>query len=302
MTGLTAAPTAQAWRFFDARVSAVTRLSPSFVRLTLSGPELDAFADNGWDQRFKLVLPDAHGSYDALPRDPEWYPTWRRLSADRQNPIRTYTVRAVRAAAREVDVDLVLHGDVGPASRFAGRAGVGDPVVLLGPNAAYAGVHGGLEFRPPDGHVGPTVLVGDATAVPAVLSVLAHLAPEAFGEAVLEVPDAEDIVDVVLPVGFRVTWLVQQTEGSGLGAALDEALVRLGLPVGSGVEAPLLDPGDDEPLWEVPEQAAADGLYAWIAGESGLVTGLRRHLVRDLGIERRSVAFMGYWRQGRAGG
>jgi NADPH-dependent ferric siderophore reductase len=52
----------------------------------------------------------------------------------------------------------------------------------------------------------------------------------------------------------------------------------------------------------VPEQAAADGLYAWIAGESGLVTGLRRHLVRDLGVERRSVAFMGYWRRGRPGG
>ena len=202
MTGLTAAPTVQAWRFFDARVAAVTRLSPSFVRLTLSGPDLDAFADNGWDQRFKLVLPDAHGSYDALPRDPEWYGTWRRLPADRQNPIRTYTVRAVRAAVREVDVDLVLHGDVGPASRFAGRARVGDPVVLLGPNAAYGDVHGGLEFRPPDGHVGPTVLVGDATAAPAVLSIVAQLAPDAFGEAVLEVPDAEDIVDVVAARGL----------------------------------------------------------------------------------------------------
>jgi NADPH-dependent ferric siderophore reductase len=302
MTGLTAAPTVQAWRFFDARVAAVTRLSPSFVRLTLRGPDLDAFADNGWDQRFKLVLPDAHGSYDALPRDPEWYDTWRRLPADLQNPIRTYTVRAVRAAVREVDVDLVLHGDVGPASRFAGRARVGDPVVLLGPNAAYGDVHGGLEFRPPDGHAGPTVLVGDATAAPAVLSIL-----------VLEVPDARDVVDVALPVGFRVTWLVQQAEGSGLGAALDEALVglgaaldealvRLGLPVGSGAEAPPPDPGEDEPLWDVPEQAAADGLYAWIAGESGLVTGLRRHLVRDLGVERRSVAFMGYWRRGRPGG
>lgn len=302
MTDTTAAPAVQAWRFFDARVAAVTRLSPSFVRLTLRGPELDAFADNGWDQRFKLVLPDTHGSYDALPRDPEWYDTWRRLPADRQNPIRTYSVRAVRAAVRELDVDLVLHGDVGPASRFAGRAGVGDPVVLLGPNAAYGDVHGGLEFRPPDGHAGPTVLVGDATAAPAVLSILAQLAPEAFGEAVLEVPDARDVVDVALPVGFRVTWLVQQADGSGLGAALDEALVRLGLPVAGGAEARLLDPGDDEPLWDVPEQAAADGLYAWIAGESGLVTGLRRHLVRDLGVERRSVAFMGYWRRGRPGG
>ncbi|WP_162149045.1 SIP domain-containing protein, partial [Arthrobacter sp. H41] len=28
--------------------------------------------------------------------------------------------------------------------------------------------------------------------------------------------------------------------------------------------------------------------------------GLRRYLVRDVGIDRKQVAFMGYWRQGRS--
>ena len=54
-------------------------------------------------------------------------------------------------------------------------------------------------------------------------------------------------------------------------------------------------------LWEVPD-AVADGEYAWLAGEAGTITALRRHLVRDLGIDRRSIAFMGYWRKGRAEG
>lgn len=45
---------------------------------------------------------------------------------------------------------------------------------------------------------------------------------------------------------------------------------------------------------------AADGCYAWIAGEAATVRDLRRHLVQDLGIDRRWVAFMGYWRLGRA--
>ena len=68
----------------------------------------------------------------------------------------------------------------------------------------------------------------------------------------------------------------------------------------------------DPDLWETPtysssgealEDASAQatphpGLYAWIAGESGMVTGLRRQLVRGLGIDRRQVAFMGYWRRG----
>ena len=42
------------------------------------------------------------------------------------------------------------------------------------------------------------------------------------------------------------------------------------------------------------------GTYAWIAGESKVVTGLRRALVKDLGIDRHQVAFMGYWRVGVA--
>ncbi len=63
-------------------------------------------------------------------------------------------------------------------------------------------------------------------------------------------------------------------------------------------------------LWETPEYsglgeeiAAADApaeRYFWIAGESGVVTTLRRHLVKDLGIDRGQVAFMGYWRRGVA--
>ena len=42
------------------------------------------------------------------------------------------------------------------------------------------------------------------------------------------------------------------------------------------------------------------GLYAWIAGESKVVTGLRRRLVNELGVDRGQVAFMGYWREGVA--
>jgi NADPH-dependent ferric siderophore reductase len=59
------------------------------------------------------------------------------------------------------------------------------------------------------------------------------------------------------------------------------------------------EPVGEEPLWDVPEDARASGLYAWLAGESTVITGLRRHLVRDRGVDRRGVAFMGYWKAGR---
>jgi NADPH-dependent ferric siderophore reductase len=289
-----------AWRFFDTEVAAVRRLSASFVRVTLTGPDLDELADNGFDQRFKLVLPDAHGSFDSLPRHDDWYAAWRNLPDDRKNPLRTYTVRGVRPARREIDVDLVLHGDGGPASRFASRASTGDRVVVLGPNALYDDAHGGLEFRPPSEHDGPLLVVGDATATPAVLSILDSLPAERRGEVVLEVPEPDDVLDTAGPAGVRITWLARHHGPSQLLGAVDEALGRLGIaPVAHAAAAPLPDV-DVADLWEVPETADTDGLYAWIAGESSIVKEIRRRLVRDHGIDRRSVAFMGYWREGHA--
>ncbi len=72
---------------------------------------------------------------------------------------------------------------------------------------------------------------------------------------------------------------------------------------------------DETILWETPQRLNASTItaslnpdrppgalpfYAWIAGEAAVVRGLRRYLVRDVGIDRKQVAFMGYWRSGRS--
>jgi NADPH-dependent ferric siderophore reductase len=58
---------------------------------------------------------------------------------------------------------------------------------------------------------------------------------------------------------------------------------------------------DEDILWEVPDGSALDGeLYAWLAGEASVIKRMRRFLVSEVGIDRRQVAFMGYWRDGRA--
>lgn len=303
---MTVLTTTVPWRFFDARVAAVQPLSPSFVRVTLTGPDLADFADNGLDQRFKLLLPAADGGFTHLPRDPDWYAGWRALPDAQRPPLRTYTVRAVRPEHAEVDVDMVRHGLTGPASTFAEQATPGDEVVVLGPNARFDGSHGGLEFRPPAAHLGPFLLAGDETAVPAIAVILEQLPAEAYGEVVLEVPRAEDRLPLSAPAGMRVTWAVRDgaAYGSALTPAVVEAVDRLDLPLllaGEDVE----DPAAEEVLWEVPDEAAVDAasrsMYAWLAGEARAITGLRRHLVRDVGVDKRAVAFMGYWREGVSG-
>ncbi len=58
---------------------------------------------------------------------------------------------------------------------------------------------------------------------------------------------------------------------------------------------------DESTLWEVPESDdLAGGIYAWIAGEAGVVKRLRRLVVSAFGVPRSCVAFMGYWREGRS--
>lgn len=304
------ATTATPWRMFDVVVDRVVRLCPSFVRVTFTGADLDGFADNGRDQRIKFLLPAPCGGWEHLDRtNPDWFAAWRSLPDDRRNPLRTYTVRAVRHDMREVDVDIVLHGE-GPAGRWALAAEPGTPLVLLGPNADYDGLHGGTEFAPPaTSHA--LLLAGDETAVPAIAAICESLPADAVGEVYLEVPDPRDHWEIAAPEGIRIAWLARNggSHGCALIPAVSEAADRflaLGVRPSATVEPEDVDI-DHGLLWEVPVDA--DGaplvqdtvLYAWLAGEAGVIKTLRRYLVGTLGVDRKSVAFMGYWRAGRPG-
>ncbi len=295
-----AAPVQTPYCFFEVTVSRVRELSPSFVRVTFSGPELRWFADNGSDQRIKIVVPLAGCVIDYLPRTgTSWYADWRALPEDRRNPLRTYTVRAVRAEQAEIDVDVVRH-DGGLAASWLIGAGVGATTAVLGPDARHPGPYVGQAWSPP-GAGARLLVVGDETAVPAVANICAELPRDAVGEVVLEVPSAADFLDLAVPPRVRLTWVARGSADHG--AALVVA-VRIAAENVFGPERPadqpaIGEPADADELWEVPEDTPANGLpYAWVAGESGVVRQVRRLLVDDHGLTRRQLAAMGYWRRG----
>ncbi|WP_250573233.1 siderophore-interacting protein [Nonomuraea sediminis] len=290
------------FRMFAVRVERVRRLSPTFLRVTFTGEDLHLFADNGFDQRIKLILPVPEHGLAYVPTGPDWFTQWRSLPDDRRNPIRTYTIRKVRHAERAIDVDMVMHADGGPAARWAETAREGDAVVVLGPDARYGERHGGLEFHPP-ADTGAVLIAGDETAVPAVCGILEGLPPGIEGEALLEVPHADDVLETRTRSAVKVTWLARgdAPHGEALIAAVRSAADRLLPPQAEPGSLPEVDV-DAELLWEVPDEAAMPygPLYAWLAGEAAVIKTLRRHLVAERGMDRRSVAFMGYWRHGRA--
>nr|WP_300336341.1 siderophore-interacting protein [Actinomyces sp.] len=305
--------------FFPVTVAGVRDLTPSMRRVTFTGPSLADFADPGWDQRIKLVLPAPEGAYEHLPQAGEqWYQEWLALPARHKPPIRTYTTRAVRTGRGgtwpEVDVDMVLHdpAEGGPAARWLAGCAVGDPAVLLGPSRAWlatqapkAARSSGVDFVPPR-VTRQYLLGGDETAAPAIARILQDLPPQARGIAVIEMPRQEDAAYLPSRPGFEVR--VRGRQGAAHGSLLVDAVAQAAAelaPVGCPCQVEEIDV-DAELLWEVPRHAkggaalVSTSLYAWLAGEAGAVRAMRRHLVCERGIDRRSVAFMGYWRSGRA--
>lgn len=304
-------------RVFDLQVSAVQQLSEHFRRITLRGVDLELFGSNAagetLDLRVKIMIPSPG---HALPEfsnirgslQDDWYQNWRALDESVRGVMRTYTVRSLRRAVpadgqapalpAEMDIDFVLHldGGSGPAAEWAAGAEVGDALVLVGPCARWGDCLG-IEFAP--GAAERVLLVGDETAVPAIAAILETLPSHISGHAVLEVPTAGDFLDMSTPANVEVRWLARGAKQHG--EALTDAVRSVVVPAACEVgEEPEEVDIDASILWETPAATAGHGLYAWIAGEAATIRELRRYLVRDVGMDRNSVAFMGYWRQGQA--
>jgi NADPH-dependent ferric siderophore reductase len=292
-----------------ATVASVERVSPSFVRITFSGADLADFGTPGrvLDQRIKLVFPAPGGSVPRLSASADWYSAWLALPADERGAMRTYSIRELLVSGDEtlLVVDFVLHlapGSTGPASRWADAAAEGDELLVIGPRRGRK-EDGGIEYAPGDARA--ILLAGDETAAPAIARILEDVDRDTQGVAFIEIPEDADILPIATPPGVEVRWLPRAGDAHGtrlIPAVLDH--------LGAAAPGVIADVDTEDPLWETPtfsslgesvsEAENHADRYFWIAGESGVVTTLRRHLVKDLGVDRSQVAFMGYWRHGVA--
>lgn len=293
------------YRFFRARVTAIRDVTPSFRRFTFGGDDLADYGDPGLDQRIKIVFPTRTLGLDAMPVGEDWYTRWRELPEAQRVPFRTYTTRYVRNHLNEVDVDMVSHDVIGPASDWIDRAEVGDEVLIFAPTTGHSGVSFGIDFVPP-ARVESILLAGDETAAPAIATILEQLPRDASGVVAVEVPHVDDAAYFPQHPGFeyRIGARADGERHTHLVSSVTDAAARLA-PAGAGADVEEIDV-DSDILWEVPRTAKGGAalksarLYAWLAGEAGAIKALRRHLVTERGVDRRAVAFMGYWRLGRA--
>lgn len=265
------APTLAApFHFFDLHVVRTLRTGSTMLRITFGGDALEGFRSGGRDQRIKLFLPHPGQKAPVVPvaAGENWFPVWRAMDPQVRAVMRSYTVREQRRTPHEIDVDFALHGDSGAASHWAARALPGDRVTVLGPTGED---NGGVDFRPPAG-TDWVLLSGDETALPAIAGILSWLPAGTSAKVWLEVPYADDIQPLPTLADADITWLVRDTT----------TLHRTDFVLGS-VRSAVFPAGTG---------------YAWVAGESGTVRTLRRHLVRERYFDRGAVKFTGYWRLG----
>lgn len=259
------------FRFFDLRVARTRRLGPSLVRITFTGQDEDGIEDlaaGGRDQSLSLFLPHPGQDAPVVPVDAgdlsAVLGAYRALPGDVRAVMRSYTVREQRAEAGEVDIDFAVHEDGGPACRWALAAEPGHRVTVLGPAVAD---NTGVRCRPPQ-DTDWVLIWADETALPAAAAILEWLPAGRKAKVWLEVPRAGDRLPLESDADADVTWLVREENAPSAVEAVAAAKLPEGVP------------------------------YAWIAGESGSVRALRRHLVNDRGFDRRKVTFVGYWKRG----
>ncbi|OON82396.1 siderophore-interacting protein [Streptomyces tsukubensis] len=256
---------ASPFRYFPVHVEKTERVTPSMIRVTFTGPGLAGMASAGRDQRVKLFLPRPGQDAPVVPdpAEPEWYAAWRALDPSVRGVMRTFTIRSLGGSPRRLVIDFAFHGDLGPASSWASNAEPGSEIGVLAPVREE---NGGYDFRPPP-ETDWYLLSGDESALPALTAIIESLPKEATVRAWIELSD---------PAG------------------------RLRLPTGPGAEINWLVHGEDDPAPAAIRSASLpEGTpYAWVAGESATVKEVRRHLVRERGMDRRAVYFAGYWRRG----
>jgi len=247
----------------------VVRVRPTgqhFVTVTLGGDGLADFDFLGLDQCTRLFLPREGQDSLRIPTAAHngWIAQYYLIPLAERPHIRNYTARRFDAERQELDIEFVTHEDGGPASAWASAAEPGDEVGLFAEGYCY------LPPEDADWHL----LVGDESALPALLSIIEQAPADLRAEAFLEVPGEGDVREVEAPAGVSVHWL-PRGDGAGVPGALAlETVLSADLPEGTP--------------------------YCFVAGERGLPTGLRRALVRERGVPRGNVSFMGYWRHGAA--
>lgn len=173
-------------RFRTVTLSAREWLAPDFVRVRLTGSDLEGFDSPGSDDHMRLFFPA--GPVESV-------------EEMRSAPSREYTPLAW--GADWLDVEFAVHGDSGIAAPWAATAPLGSSIGVGGPRGSAV-----LKGSP-----GSWLLVGDETAIPAIRRFAALIPGGVAARIVVETVSAGSEIEITAPVD--VEWLHRGDAPSG---------------------------------------------------------------------------------------
>ncbi len=242
------------------------------VRVVLGSSRFETFVPSKFtDSYVKLAFVSADVDVAGLPQ-PLTLDSFAGLPPEKRPPVRTMTVRHVDVAARQITLDISVHGEHGVAGPWALTAQTGQPIYLMGPGGAYT----------PDPAADWHLLAGDESALPAIAAALEALPPDAVGKAFIEVAGQEDEIPLTAPEGVEVHWVYR----GGRADLVPEDR--------AGDHAPLIEAVTTTP-W-LPGQ-----VHVFIHGEAqSVMHNLRPYIRKERGVDARwASSISGYWRRGR---
>lgn len=233
------------------------RLGPAMVRVVLGGQGLGEFSPTEFTDQYvnARFVPD-----DAPYGVPFDLGEVKDLDADVRPRPRRLTVRSWDEESRRLTIDLVAHGDVGYAGRWAQNAAAGDRLQMTGPS-------GGYRPRPDaDWHL----MAGDESALPAIAASLEVLDPGSTAHVFVVVDGPEYEIDVSSPGELHLRWLHRSTAPDPESVLL-EAITAFEFPSGT------------------PQ--------VFVHGEAGEVRAVRKHLITERGVSKEGASISPYWRR-----
>ena len=215
------------------------RLSPNMMRLMLQGDSLKDFPTGYEGGYIKLVFPGG------LERP----------------VVRSYTVREFSADTRVITIDMVAHGDTGPAATWASNTSIGDEVQITGPGAC----------KPINTSADRFILAGDMSAMPAISVNINRLPADAIGDIVLEVISKEDQLELPVPKGMNLHWVVNP-DPDAPNTMLEDSVMAL--------------------PWRDGE------VSVWVAGEFSASRALRQYFRHEKSVRKENMYVSCYWKIG----
>ncbi|WNM24629.1 siderophore-interacting protein [Demequina capsici] len=221
-------------------VTGVEPVTPGFVRVRVTTPG-DSWRSTGAADEFVHV--DV-GEADA--------------DASDGHASRHYTISKVLSDGFEMEI--AVHGE-GPGAAWGERVRPGDAVAVSEPKAYYA----------PPSSAHRRVLLGDATALPAIARILAEANPDERFTVVIELATIADSRELPSAAAVDLEW---RLGGNGIGpSVLRSALADL---------LPRLRDADAEP-------------YLWVACEAAESRRIRQFARHEAQLPMTVLRIVGYW-------